>query len=147
MIELDAMRLPQRRSHGECAIAGESGLPGPRDGRDRVVARVDAAYDVIHSLDHEDVAASIEADLVGLVQLGKRRMAPVPRVPFLAGARDSRDLPVRVDLADDVVHGVANVQPSVGSARDSERVVQPGGCGRPPVAGISALTGLGKGRS
>src|SRR5262245_51130507 len=66
-VELDAVRLIERRLRGLSAVARKSGLARSRDGRNDPSPRVNAADDMIEPFDEKHIALFVETDFVRFV--------------------------------------------------------------------------------
>src|SRR5262249_8036563 len=123
-VELDAVRLIERRLRGLSAVARKSGLARSRDGRNDPRLRVNTADYMIEPFDEKHIALFVETDFVRLIERSFERRPAVARIAFLARARDGRDHAVPVNSADGVVHRVADVKRAVRPSRDAERIVE-----------------------
>src|SRR5215470_9543526 len=90
-VELNAVRLIERRFRGRAAVTRKSGLARTGDSRNDPRLRVNAAHRVIEPLDEKHVSLSVEADFVRFVEHGVERRPAVARITFLTRARDGRD--------------------------------------------------------
>src|SRR5262249_15447238 len=66
-VELNAVRLIERRFRGRAAVTRKSGLARTGDSRNDPRLRVNAAHRVIEPLDEKHIALSVEADFVRFV--------------------------------------------------------------------------------
>ena len=144
-VELDAVRLIERRLRGRAAVARKSGLARSRDGRNDPRPRVNAADDMIEPFDEKHIALFVETDFVRFIERGSERGPAVARIAFLARARDGRDHAVPVNSADGVVHRVADIKRAVRPSRDAERIVEPRLRGLSAVARVARLPDSGEG--
>src|SRR5205085_9770070 len=75
---------------GRAAVAGESAVPGPSEGRDDA-CRVDLANCVVRLVGDVEVAASVAGDTARGAQLGVRGGAAVTAVALAAVPGDRRE--------------------------------------------------------
>ena len=114
-VERDAVRPVQLRLRGWPAVARKSRRSRPRDRRDHVRARIDAAHHVRVTLDNVEVAGTVETNLVGGGDLRLCGGAAVPAVALDAGAGDGRDRgSAQVQAPNESGVDLAEVQRAVG---------------------------------
>src|SRR5262249_34647575 len=145
LVELNAVRLIERRVRGRAAVARKSGLARTGDGRNDSRLRVNAAHRVVKPFDEKQVALFVETNFVRFVERGVERRPAVARIAFLACAHSGRDHGVPINLANDVVHRAADVKPAVRPAREAERIVESRFRGLSAVAGVTRLPRAGEG--
>src|SRR5262245_50669755 len=123
-VELNAVRLIERRLRGSAAVARKSGLARSRDGRNDPRPRVNTTDNMIEPFDEKHIALFVETDFVRFIERSFERGPAVARIALLARAGYGRDHAVPVNSADGVVHRVADIKRAVRPSRDAERIVE-----------------------
>src|SRR5678816_2093121 len=87
-VEADAVWFIEARIYRRPAIAAEACDARAGDSRDGAALRIDAADEMVHALDEEQVAGAVEADFVRLVERGADRGAAIAGPAACAVTRD-----------------------------------------------------------
>src|SRR5882672_3019645 len=90
-VDRDAVGLVEAGLRRRAAVAGIAGLARAGASGDVSGARLDPPDPVVERVGEVEIAARVEADIEGPVQLGSRGRATVPAEPSLAGPDRRRD--------------------------------------------------------
>ncbi len=138
------MRLAELRLDGGAVVTGEAGRARARERGDQAGLDVEFANTVVEALDPADVACAVEAYFVRFVQFRGERGTTIACEPLLTIPGYGNDLAIARHLADPMVHRVADIKRTVGTAGDAVWISELGGGRRAAVAGESFHPGAGK---
>ena len=123
-IENDRVRLLELRFRSRAAIAAKSGLARSRNGGYDAGLLVDAADDVGKSIDEEEIAFTIKAQFVRLIDEGFCRLTAIAAVAFDSCANYRRDfLGFQVKPSDCVIIDITKVERAIRADDETVRIV------------------------